>query len=214
MLTEEEQLGAAIGARLRAEVADIDVQQDLLSTIRRRRGRRSAAIRCLVAGTAAAVLAGAGIAAVVAPSAPRPAVAQRPGLDKRPVPAQVIQLDGYFVRLPTALHAQKAGAGYLITNPTGGQVTIFVETGLLVAQGQSGLIVVPQQVQVGSVTGQWSGSTTAGQLRLQLPGMSSSDYLVAKDVGVPEATVLRLAAGLSVTKMPVVHVSCSPPHCG
>jgi hypothetical protein len=222
VLTEEEELGAAIGAQLRAEVADIDVRLDLLSSIRRRRGRRSAAIRCLVAGTVAAVIAGAGIAAAVArgTSLPGPAVAQPHGLNEHRADAQVIQLDGYFVKVPTAFRAQKVGAGYLITSPTGGHVTIFIETGLLITQGHGGLtvvphqVVVPQRVQVGSMTGQWSGDTTAGELRLQLPGMSSSDYLVAKDMGMPKATVLRFAAALSVTKMRAVHVSCSPPHCG
>jgi hypothetical protein len=216
VLTEEEELGAAIGVRLRAEVAGIDVQQDLIGAVRRRHARRSAAARCLVAGAAATVIAGAAIAAAIAPGhdSPHPAVAQRPGLTNHPAHAQVIQLDGYFVTVPTAFHPRKAGAGYLITNPTGGHVTIFVETGLLIVRSHGVLIVVPQKVQLGSLTGQWSGNATAGELRVQLPGMSGSDYLVAKDVGVPEDTVLRLAAALSVTKMSVVHVSCSPPHCG
>jgi hypothetical protein len=216
VLTEEEELGAAIGVRLRAEVAGIDLQQDLLGAVRRRRARRSAAARCLVAGAAAAVIAGSAIAAAVAAGhdSPQPARAQRPGLTSHPAHAQVIQLDGYLVTVPTAFHLRKAGAGYLITNPAGGYVTIFVETGLPIVQGQTGRVVVPQQVQVGSLTGQWSGNATAGELRVQLSGMSGSDYLVAKDVGMPEDTVLRLAAALSVTKMRAVHVNCSRPDCG
>lgn len=226
MLTDEdmgladEAAGRAIGVRLRAEVADLSAPDDLIGTLRRRGRRRTAAVRGGIAAAAAMlVTTGVTLAAVSGPPSPVPvspgngpaangsASHHAPGIAS---PGRSIELDGYQVKLPTGLPVRKAGAGYLVGSRATGYFTIFLERGKNVGPGLArahGLTV--HHVQVGIRSAWWVGTSHGGELWVQISGLPAREFLVAKVLGAGEAAALRFAVGLAVTRMPVVHVSCS-----
>ena len=224
MLIDEE-AGQRIGARLRAEVADIDAPDDLIGLIRGRHGRRTAAVRGGIAIAGAAVLATAGLtlAAVSGPAAPGPVAAGTapPAHGSGSHPAggvassdHSIELDGYQVKLPAGVPIRKVGAGYLVGSHATGYFAIFLERGknlgpkLATAHGRT-----VHHVRVGLRSAWWVGTGRGGELWVQIPGLPATEFLVAKVLGAGETAALRFALGLAVTRVPVVHVNCSA-NCG
>jgi hypothetical protein len=219
VLTDEE-TGQIIGARLRAEVADIATPDDLIRRIRRH-DRRTTAVRGGVAIAGAAVLATAGLtlAAVSGPATPGPVSASTAppanGTGSHPAgslasPDHSIELDGYQVKLPSNLRVRKVGAGYLVGSRATGYFTIFLERGKNVGPKFAmahGLTV--HHVRVGLKSAWWVGTSHGGELWIQVRSLPASEFVVAKVLGASEEAALRFALGLAITHMPVVHVSCS-----
>jgi hypothetical protein len=214
VLTEEE-LGTAIGARLRAEVTDIQAGHDLLRAVRRR-ARRSAATRAGLAGLAtAAVIGAAGTALAIAPgshASHRPAAVHDSA-------GPTIRLDGYLITAPNGTKVHKAGVGYLVTDGKTMFMTLFLERGRVVERVSERIQARgTEPVRVGSMTGWWAGSghpagakagaSSGGELLLRAPGMPSQEFLVVKAAGATQAQVESFAASLAVTKMHAVRVSC------
>jgi hypothetical protein len=202
MRTEEE-LGRKIGARLRADVGDLEVRPDaMLAGIRRR--RRTAAVRGgLAAASAAVVVAGIGTTLATASGGSQASGARHPQAAPASAARQMIhvQLDGYLVSLPAGVHVRRAGRGYLVQTPAG-QFAIFAVSGPNVGPrpGQP----QAQQISAGGQTGWWLGRSQGGELWLRQPGWPAHVFLVAKVLGMTESQALSFAATLNVTTMPVV----------
>ncbi len=217
MLTEEE-IGTAIGARLRAEVADIEAAHDLLGTVRRRRARRSAVTRVSLVTAAVIGAAGAALAGTAMASAPGGAASHRPAAVQR-VTGPTIRLDGYLITTPYGATVRKVGIGYLVTDHKKMFITLFLERGPVIERvAQSIQARGARPVRVGSMTGWWAGSSLAtdgrvkgndgGELLLRGPGMPGQEFLVIKAVGATRAQVDTFAAGLDITAIRVVHLAC------
>jgi hypothetical protein len=216
----DEDTGRAIGARLRSEAADLRVPPDLVGTVRRRHGRTRAAARGGIAAAGALVLVTTGVAlAAVSGTAPRPASpsttpAAHGGVSHPQAGVATadrsIELDGYQVRLPASLPVRRVGAGYLVGSHHTGYFTIFLERGKNLGPRLArlhGLTV--RHVLIGIRSAWWVGTSHAGELWVQIPGLPATEYLVAKVLGAGEAAALSFARDLAVTHLPVVHVSCA-----
>ncbi len=209
MLTEEE-LGAAIGSRLRAETADLQPSHDMAGAVRRRRARRAVATRTGLAVGVAAVAAAAGVAVAVAPGAP----ASRQQAAAHQAAGPTIRLDGYQITMPEGTHVRKLGVGYLVGDQQAGQFVIFLMRGPVAARMPKLMAAHgARPVKVGRLTGWWAGARkagrgTGGELLLHAPGLAKQEFLVAKAFGASEAQVLAFAARLNLAKMGVVHVTC------
>jgi hypothetical protein len=206
MRTEEE-LGQRIGARLRAEAADLEVRHDMmLAAIRRRRSRTAAVRGGAVAAGAAVLVATAATLATASggaqPGSPVHAGATAPSAAGQPTR---VQLDGYLLSVPAGLSVQKVGAGY-VARGQAGAFMVFLESGPSVGlePGLGG--VAPVQVQAGGNTGWWLGNSKEGELWLREPSLPAHEFLVAKVLGVNESQVLAFAASLNLSTMPVVTV--------
>ncbi len=207
MLTEEE-LGTAIGARLRAEVADIDVRPDLLGAVRRRRGRRSAATRAGLGAVAAAVVI-AGVGATVA-TFPGGEASHRHAAQQRTA-GPTIRLDGYLIATPKGTSVRKVGVGYLVGDLRTRFFVLFLERGRVVArEAQAIRQRGGKSVRLGDLTGWSTGGSKGGELLLRAQGMPGQEYLVIKSAGATNAQILSFLAGLDVSRMSAMHVSCRP----
>jgi hypothetical protein len=213
VLTDEE-IGQEIGSRLRAELDGIDMPPNLSQSLRRRHARRLAATRLSLAAGGTAVIAATAIAVAAATGGPTASGTSRAGAHQPvailPPGEQVVRLDGYQVKLPAGVPVKKVGSGYLVGDRSTGYFTIFLERGKNIGPALArahGLTV--HRVQVGIRSAWWVGSGHGGELWVQIPGLSTTEFLVAKVLGAGEAAALRFAEGLAVTHMPVVHVSCS-----
>jgi hypothetical protein len=206
----EQELGAAIGARLRAETADLRVRQDMLDAVRRRRVRNAVATRLGVAAVAATVLAGASAAIAIAPGAP----ARHHPTAQHQTADPTIKLDGFLVTMPAGTHVRKVGAGYLVGDPRAGFFVIFAERGPIVTRVAARMHGRgrTEPVRIGGLQGLWTGGRV-GELLLRVPDRSQ-EYLVAKAMGATRAQVLSFAARLDIAKMHVVHANCVHHNCG
>lgn len=191
MVTEEE-LGQRIGARLRAEVADLEVQHDaMVRAVQRRHARSAAAIRGGLAITAIAALAVTGIGLSAGQTAPSSSP------HKGPVR---IVLDGNIVTMPAGTIVQKAGPIYRIGNRADGFVMALLITSGPDIASQAAQAASPGhpavRVHAGSMTGWWVGESYGGVLWLQPPGLPHGEYLMAKVFGPARIKALALASRL------------------
>jgi hypothetical protein len=206
MQTEEE-LGQRIGARLRAEAADLEARHDLmLAAIRRRRSRTAAVRGGAVAAGAAVVVATAATLATASggaqPGSPVHAGAAVPSAAGQPTR---VQLDGYLLSMPAGVQVRKIGAGYVAEGPAGAFM-IFLLSGPNVGPRRSPVGLEPVPVQAGGKSGWWLGNGKGGELWLSEPSLPSHVFLVTKVLGLNESQVLAFAASLNVSTMHVVTV--------